>query len=209
MGTSTFAVNVAVSASPWRALLRDKSLQFSFPDAQPLPTTPNWLVGLMIFIRQHYQWFEYTGWALVGIAVLVLAYFLFRGLRRRRNRNADTASTPPPAWQPSAQQARLLLQDADALAEKGRFDEAVHHLLLVSIQEISERRPGQVPPALTSREIAKLPALSVKAQGIFALIAQVVEQCLFGGHAISASEFARCRAAFEQFTIPEIWRVAA
>jgi hypothetical protein len=207
MGISTFAVNAAAPADAWRALSRDASLQFSFPDGGSLPAPPDWLTRLVAFIAKHYLWFEYAGWALAGIAVLVLAYFLFRKLRRRKD--VDTATVPLPAWQPSVQQARLVLQDADALAERGHFAEAVHHLLLVSIQEIAERRPGQVPPALTSREIARLPVLSVKAREIFALLAQVVERCLFGGRAIGAPEFAHCRAAFEQFAVPDIWQAAA
>src|SRR5262249_39847128 len=123
------------------------------------------------------------------------------------------AETPPmhplPAWQPDAVQARLLLRDADALAEQGRFADAAHLLLLVCIQELGERRPGLVLPALTSREIAHLEALSPQARRIFSQIALVVERCLFGARPLGAGDFAQVRAAFEGFTIPDAWQAAA
>ena len=45
--------------------------------------------------------------------------------------------------------ARARLADADALAAAGRFAEAVHLLLYRSVDDISDRRPGLVRPAMT------------------------------------------------------------
>jgi hypothetical protein len=141
----------------------------------------------------------------------VIGWLLIRWLIRHDfSRAADAVpSRPLSPWQPSVRQARLLLEDADSLAAQGRFDDAVHLLLLVSIQEIGARRPGIVAPALTSREIGRLPVLSPLARQIFSGIAQVVEQSLFGGRAIGAAEFVRCRTAFEQFTHIDAWQAAA
>lgn len=198
------------TADAWAALMRDKSLQFSFPDADLNAKPPTWLTRLLEFLSHHGKEITWTGWALLAIVAAVVLFFLVRWLRGRGLSQAEGPTTQVMApWQPSARQARLLLHDADGLAAQGRFDEAVHMLLLVCIQEIGERRHGLVTPALTSREIAILPALSVLAQRIFAGIAQVVEHSRFGRRPISETEFQLCRAAFEKFTRPDTWQVAA
>ena len=143
---------------------------------------------------------------MLGALYLVVRALLRRGWVRGE-KDADRAV--PHAWQPSPERARLLLADADALAAAGRYDEAAHLLLLVAVQEIGARRPGLVRPALTAREIAALPALSPQARDVFGTIARIVERCLFGGRSIGANDYASIRAAFEQFTIPDIWRFAA
>jgi hypothetical protein len=204
------ATQGSAGAASWQALTRDKSLQFNFPDVQqPDPKPPSWLRHLVEFLRHYSNEIGWAGWVLLAALVALALWFL---VRRLRNRPPPRAVWPPRetmSWQPSARQARLALRDADLLAMQGRFDEAVHTLLLVSIQEISDRRHELVTPALTSREIAALPALSALAQRIFFGIAQVVEHSRFGGHAIGEAEFRRCRAAFEQFTAADTWRTAA
>lgn len=194
----------------WQALLRDKSLQFQFPDAPQQGPPPNWLIQLGRFLRDHARAFEIFGWVLLAAIVLTLGFFLVRWLLRRGLAQGGMPGRhPEPAWQPSAQQVRLLLQDADALADRGLYDQAVRLLLHVSIQEIGDRRPGAVRPAFTSREIAMLPSLSAMARRIFFEIALVVERSLFGGHPLGAAEYAQCRAAFEQFLAPDVWQAAA
>jgi hypothetical protein len=194
----------------WAALMRDKSLQFQFPDAAPNAKPPTWLTRLLEFLAHHGREISWLGWAAVAVVVLVALWFLIVWARGRGLTVASSPAARPMApWQPSARQARLLLKDADALAAQGRFDAAVHLLLLVSIQEIAERQQGTVTPALTSREIASLPALSVLAQRIFSAIAQVVEVSRFGNRAIGEPEYRLCRSAFEKFAAADTWRVAA
>ncbi len=195
----------------WRALLRDKSLQFDFPDATVNTRPPSWLTHFLDFLARNHRQIDWAIWAVLAVVGLAAVWFAIRWLRRHGFTRVDTAPSPRQLspWQPSARQARLLLEDADRLAAQGRFGDAVHLLLLVSIQEIGERQPGIVAPALTSREIGRLPALSVLAQRIFSGIAQVVEHGRFGGRAIGQAEFAQCRSAFEQFTRADAWQVAA
>ncbi len=194
----------------WRALIKHRDIQFAFPDSPTQAPMPLWLRQLQDFLHRHADWLDYAGWALLATGVLVLAYFLGRHILRRGWAQAESPSSRPmPAWQPGVDQARLLLRDADALAAEGRFADAAHLLLLVCIQELGERRPGLVLPALTSREIAHLEALSPQARRVFSQIAMVVERCLFGARTLAADDFAQVRAAFEQFTIPNTLRAAA
>ena len=194
----------------WRSLVGHHDIQFDFPDAPPIPPTPLWLRHLLEFLGRHAVWFRWGGWILLGAAVLTIGYFLVRHLLQRGLSQADNFPLRPmPAWQPTAEQARLLLRDADALAAQSRFEEAAHLLLLVAIQEIGDRRPGLVLPALTSREIGTLDALSPQARRIFSHIALVVERCIFGGRPLAAADYAEVRSAFEQFTVAHTWQAAA
>ena len=201
----------ASGSAAWHTLMTDRSIQFDFPSLPAPQPPPSWLVALARFIRDHIELFRIGGWVLLGLLVLGALIIVVRALLRRGwirgEKDADRAV--PASWQPSPERARLLLADADALAAAGRFDEAAHLLLLVAVQEIGERRPGLVRPALTAREIAALPALSAQARDVFGTIARIVERCLFGGRTIATNDYAAIRAAFEQFTIPDLWRIAA
>ena len=194
----------------WHGLVGHHDIQFDFPDAAAAPSMPLWLRHLLEFLDHHAVWFRWGGWIILGMAVLAAGYFLVRHLLHRGLGQADNFPLRPvPAWQPTAEQARLLLRDDDALAAQSRFEEAAHLLLLVAIQEIGDRRPGLVLPALTSREIATLDALSPEARQIFSHIAMVVERCIFGGRPLAENDYAEVRRTFEQFTIPHTWQAAA
>jgi len=201
---------VPADDAAWRTLVHHGDIQFDFPDAPAIPPIPLWLRHLLEFLSRHAVAFRWGGWILLGLAVLTIGFFLVRYLLRRGlSQSGKFPLRPMPAWQPTAEQARLLLRDADALAAQNRFEEAAHLLLLVAIQEIGDRRPGLVLPALTSREIATLDSLSPQARTIFSHIALVVERCIFGGRPLAGADYAEVRQAFEQFTVPRTWQAAA
>ncbi len=190
--------------------MRDRSIQFHFPDADiKIQPPPTWLTRLLEFIVHNARGIGWMGWTALALLAGVALFVLGRWLAGRNWSRSALQKTEMAPWQPSARQARLLLQDADALAAQGRFGDAVHLLLLVSIQEIAERRHGAVTPSLTSREIATLPFLSALAQKIFSSLARVVELSRFGNRPIGEAEYKTCRAAFEQFTQFDTWRMAA
>ncbi len=149
--------------------------------------------------------------ALLAIAILFLAgRAAWRRWAKRRPQPAKGGlALEPERWRPAPAAARALLQEADALAAEGRFAEAAHLLLLRSIEDIHKHRPGAVRPALTSRDIARLEALSPANRQAFAAIAAVVERSLFGGRAVDADGFAFCRATYEAFAFPEAWTAKA
>jgi hypothetical protein len=101
-------------------------------------------------------------WVFLGglaLGAALLLYFLLRELfySRMPGRRKGGAAAEEPDWRPSEAAARTLLEDADALAAEGRFEEAVHLLLFRSIEDIAQRKPGLVRPALTSRDLARAP----------------------------------------------------
>src|SRR5262249_29788159 len=126
-------------------------------------------------------------------------------LRNRQRDGAEGDKENLPDWRPPLARARALLADADRLAAQGLFAEAVHLLLFRSIEDIDERRPRSIKPALTSRNIAQLDALPSSARPAFARIATSVERSFFGGREIDAQDFQECRRAYEAFAIPNAW----
>jgi hypothetical protein len=196
-----------------RQLLQDRDLQFDFPPFVS-PQVPQWLRFLQKFFSRLWSVHGWLVgdifWGLLACGVLLIVFFIGRHLWRQDwSRPEEEASKPWPEWQIGAEQARILLKDADALAARGDFAGAVHSLLLGSIQEIADRRPGLLRPALTSREISGLGELSAAARQTFSGIARVVERGLFAGRPINAADFAQCRQAFEQFAFPDMWAQAS
>jgi len=128
-------------------------------------------------------------------------------LRRRRPNTSEPAEED--YWQPEVAPARAWLEEADVLAAEGRFAEAAHHLLIRSVEDIGRRRPGLVRPALTSRDLARAPAVPPLARQLFAGIAAVVERSLFGGRPVDANDWGECRAAYADFAKTASWKAAA
>jgi hypothetical protein len=206
---SAAAQNAApdVVAQAHAKLLRAGDLQFAFPVFQK-PKTPDWIEALGRFLKSVSPYLLDLFWvALAGLAA-ALAYYIGREIFRRRGwgrPKRQTAPAPWPEWKPTPEQARLLLADADRLANEGHFLEAVHLLLLRSIQDIDEQRPQLLHPALTAREIAALKQVPLSARDSFSDIARTVERSLFGGRSVTQQDFARCREAYRRFALPQIW----
>lgn len=186
------------------ALMSHSDLQFDFTLFNP-PKPPGWLAALGRFLVAAGPVFKWLFWIGLALGVGMILYFLGRELlltrfpSLRRKRKAAAA----PEWRPEAERARTLLEDADRLAAQGRYGEAVRLILFRSIEDIDERWPGQVRPALTSRDIGELAVLPASARVTFASIAQVVEKSLFGGRMVDAAQFDSCRGAYAAFALPD------
>ncbi len=186
-----------------RELLQDRSLQFEFPQFKPTPP-PKWLEEVAAVIASLGPVLAVLFWVVVAAVVLALLYLIARSLVKARYEGAPGPGPnlgPDAAWRPTAEQARVLLADADALAAEGRFAEAAHLLLLRGVQDIRDQRPGLVRPALTSRDIAGLDALPAQAREAFAAIARVVERSFFGGRDLGETDWSLCRGAYERFAL--------
>ncbi len=186
-------------------------LQFDFPRfARPEP--PDWLLHLFQVLKSLLPALKDVFWVVLAIGIVALLAFAGRAawqrLRRARGRDG-AAPSEAEAWRPAPHAARMLLREADALAARGEFGEATHLLLLRGIEDIADRRPSLLKPALTSREIGRLDQIPFAARAAFARIAEVVERAIFAGRTVSAAEFSRCRQEYEDFALPSAWRAEA
>lgn len=212
------SVSAASPATPpdqaqdaWRAIRQSGDLQFApVPDWAP-PPTPDWMKALSRFLRDL---FEPLGralglsWPVVEKILLVLlvlgvALLLWRigvMVRRRFLRPRAPGPAIDPTWRPQAHDARALLEEADALAARGCFDEAAHLLLLRSLDHIAAARPDALSPAATAREIAALAFLTGPARDGFARIAALVEQGRYALRPLCAEDWHTARAAYAGFS---------
>jgi hypothetical protein len=196
-------------------LLRDRSLQFDFsapPQIRPTPI-PSWLKAVAEFLNHLFggalPGVRILFWIGVGGVAILVVWLILReilGARLARKRGRRPARPAPLDWRPDPRRARALLENADRLALQGRFDQAVRLILRRSIEDIEDRRPRLVGPALTARDIAGLEALPAAARAAFAGMAAIVEFSAFAGQPIGEGDFAHCRAAYETFAFPDAWR---
>lgn len=194
-------------------LLSDHAVQFAFSPAAPRPdlvepewmkVLGRWIGGAVTFLTPYAIDLFWMG---VGAAIVAVLYLMLREIMGSRwpFRSRQTPRAKPVDWRPDAFRARALLADADRLAAEGRFDEAAHVLLFRSIDDIEDRRPRLVRPALTARDIAALEAVPPAARQAFGAIVLAVEKSLFGGLALDEDAFAEARAAYQAFAFGEGW----
>ena len=136
-------------------------------------------------------------WVIVAVIAGALVLWLVNSLRRTGTPKTQRKVVQAPAGpQPVLERPRT---EAERLADEGRYDEAIHTLLLVTIQELAKRLPGGVPAALTSREIVAKSQMPPAARDALRQLASEVEHSLFGGRPVDAQAYQACTAQFHTF----------
>jgi hypothetical protein len=185
-----------------KALLKTPGLQFDFKTVT-VPETPDWMEALWHFLVEIAPLLRVVFWGGVIVGGALIAWFVLREVVQVRFGRRKTVA--PAVFRPEAERARALLDEADGLAQAGRFDEAIHLLLFRSIDDLTGHRPGLVRPALTSRDIARLDALPRDAASAFERIAQAVERSFFGGRTAGEEDFKKARGDYEAFAFSGSW----
>ena len=153
---------------------------------------------------------KFLFWSLViGLAILTVVYLVrelpyIKDWVARRRAKKVLEEVVPGALAPSPispEVARSLLEEADRLAARGAYAEAVRLLLFRGVEDIARRVGRRVPPSLTSREILSGAPMSDIARDAFDDIVSAVETTYFGGRAFGAEEFGRCRQSYERFAL--------
>lgn len=217
-------------AAAHRALRAGGDVQFDMLPVEPPKPPPAWLKALgewlekvLAPVGRFVRWISsfmpdapyariFLWTVIVTLALLLLwvvqnrvRHGVWRLPRLRRRATAVQLAPQEEDWAPEAAPARAWLQEADRLAGEGHYAQAVHYLLLRSVEDLSRRRPQIVRPAATSRDLAQADGIPAAPRRLFHEIAVAVERSLFGGRAIDAQEWARCRAAYTDFAQPRSW----
>ena len=91
------------------------------------------------------------------------------------------------------------LGDADELAARGEYAEAIHTLLLRTLHELARSAMVRVERSHTSREIlARVPLLADAREALSVLITYV-ELTHFGDDPANADDYGKCREQFSRF----------
>ena len=137
---------------------------------------------------------------LVWIALFVLLGTVIASIIR--NRRAPEATIEPTVEADTSAPAAALEKprtEAERLADEGRYEEAIHHLLLETIEALAQARKGGLPDSWTSREIERGLPMPDPAREPFSHLVGAVESSLFGGRPVGEAEWLACQERFHLF----------
>ena len=136
-------------------------------------------------------------WGAVIAGTLVIAWSLRDSLpviSRSRKIIAPEPVTPSQTQSARMEEAQL---EADDLARQGHYRQAMHVLLLKSLDEIRRQLGTRFAVSLTSREILRRVQLSDIGRQSLASVIRSVERTYFGGADAGQGDYAACRSNFE------------
>lgn len=176
-----------------RDAIRRHDIQTQMP--VPEPKAAHWLDWLNIDLSTDALRVLLWGAVILGAAIVIwsLRDSLPGFSRSRRIRAAEVASGVSPS-SARLEEAQL---EADELARRGQYGEAMHMLLLRSLAEIRARLGTSFAVSLTSREILRKVSLPQAGTGALGAIVQSVEQTYFGGRSAGQEDYLGCRENFE------------
>lgn len=198
----------------WKDVRADDDIQFSNIPAKPPEKPPEWWTDFLKWLSDAMSPAAeglVAAWPVLRIILLVLLILgvltvlwviLSPYWQDWRSRSPQQEEE----WRPDQTAARRLLDEADALAGKGQFDEAAHLLLFRSIEDIEKRRPDLLRPSNTSREIERFDSLPDTARAMFAVIAGHVERGVFAARPIGEEGWTASRNAYGAFALADSWR---
>lgn len=198
----------------WKDVRADEEIQFSNIEAKPPEEPPEWWTDFLEWLSDALgpaAEVVVAAWPVLRIILLVLLaagvltllwVILSPYWQDWRGRKPKLEEE----WRPDQSAARRLLEEADALAGKGQFDEAAHLLLFRSIEDIEKRRPDLLRPSNTSREIERFDSLPETARAMFAVIAGHVERGIFAATPIGEEGWTASRDAYGEFALTDSWR---
>lgn len=185
------AATLAVAAGPTiapagelaRAVLEDGAYQKELPSRRP--PEPD------LSASREFTLPRFLLQAAVLLAAALALIWLVRHLVGRQDRDvalpADSGATP----------LHVELREPDRLAAAGRWDEAIHALLLETLAALS--RAAQLAPSLTSREILDRVRLPARAREALEGLVLAVEITRFGGAPAGETDYRRCLDRFRAF----------
>jgi len=172
------------------AALRD-GVQVALPGDDAAPGALH-LPDLLAFLLRALFWLA------VAAGVILLAAWLWRSLSGLR-RDVSSPAAPGPS---APRVGRAPLDAAETLAAEGRFAEAIHVLLLKTLEALAARR-GALAPSSTSREILRGAALEAEARSALEGLVVAVEVSHFGGASPGEEDWRSCLDAFHRFLAAE------
>jgi hypothetical protein len=160
--------------------IRRLGLQVELPRS---PSPPEWSLDLP----------DVALWAVVAVALAVLAYYL-KDIGWRRQ--ADAIELAEQHAEAAARQSGHMAR-AERFAQQGAFVDAMHELLLEGLRQIRERAGEQLADSLTSREILRTTLLPEQGRAALRAIILRVEWTYFGEHAATLADYRACRESFD------------
>jgi hypothetical protein len=132
-------------------------------------------------------------WTLVAIAVLALAWFIYREMKR----NARLETIMPEVLPVSAKQWSVWMSEAQAAAAKGLWRDAVHLAYWAGISFLEERGMWRPDQARTPREYLQLISATSEHRPALSTLTRQLEVTWYGNQAAGPETFAETLAHLE------------
>ncbi|MDR1488040.1 MAG: hypothetical protein LBT62_08645 [Deltaproteobacteria bacterium] len=175
-------------AEVFRQAAKDLDLQTEFEKSAPQTKLPKFNFDL-----------SWKALAIPGAVLLALIIFsLVKHYHRRKIRKTKVEQEPGQTSLDPAALAKIQKQ-ADELADDGLYIEAMHSLLLSTIEELKNQMNSSLPSSLTSREIVNNLGLSPGPAENMSRIVEKVELCWFGNFIPKKEDYLQCRSLFDKF----------
>ncbi len=142
-------------------------------------------------------------WAALALVALFVLATLAEALPSRRAAAAARARARTEDEETGGARAGAPLRSlagADELAAAGRYTEAIHQLLSDALAVLRRRIGGELPDALTSREILRMTKLRDAEHDALGTIIARVEQTWFAQRLAAADDYEAVRASFRVFS---------
>lgn len=140
---------------------------------------------------------RYLLWGVVLVGASIGAASLVGALRQTSGGDEVVAGADP-----SVARAAIIerpLGDAEELARRGAYAEAIHVLLLRTLQELARSAAVRIAPSHTSREVLARVPLGAEARGALEDLIVAVELTHFGDEPAGLEDYGRCRSQFQRF----------
>ncbi|MDH3233263.1 MAG: DUF4129 domain-containing protein [Alphaproteobacteria bacterium] len=146
-------------------------------------------------------------WVIAIVAGLALLYFLLRevwsfrlGSGRKRFEKTEVVTHAGDGEAGDDARPDSLLDEADRLAARGAFAEAVHLILMHSLGRLESVGKRAIGRSLTAREILRgSSSITARARDFLGAIVGASELAHFGGRPADAETYQSCRQAFQNF----------
>lgn len=206
--------NSASFEAAWKDVRGDEDIQFTATTPKPPEPPPQWWTDFLEWLSDvlgPVAEVLVAAWPVLRIVLLVLLAIgvlalLWVILAPYLEKWRGPKAVEDEEWRPEEGAARQLLDEAEALARNGKFNDAVHLLLFRSIEDIERRRPELLRPSSTSREIGNFESLPENARTMFGVIAGHVERGIFAAMPIGEEGWAASRDAYGAFALSDTWR---
>lgn len=183
-----------------RASTRSLGLQTELPSERKARMEPrNLPKERPVDLSGNVAWLMLWGAVVLALGVMFMSVkdSVWSNSRSRRLAPEEKEETAPAATAARMDKAQV---EAEELARRGSFAEAMHVLLLQSVSELRRRLGIPIAASLTSREILYRVGLVPEARAVFADIINRVEISYFGAHEPEQEDYFACRRSFEALT---------
>jgi hypothetical protein len=128
--------------------------------------------------------------------ILILTFIRHRRLKTVKLAEMDLMATKSGSMGKLQKALEIIREDADKLAAKGEFSQAMHELLIKGLEEYKKREAKKMRSSYTSRELLLILPMSQDETEAFADLVRRVELVYFGNSIPGSSDYEESKLSY-------------